>query len=164
MADKRWDELRRLLQGMTANYTGRIEYGNLRLEVYDGGADSELGGRIAVAYETPGGSTNQFGVGFEHGVFGVLDASAETELRFEQPQEVAEHLHELVRGIPEARRQRLQEDIDQMLREGYSRAEVLDDLNRLLRMGTEFRGGSLTVEELTTACRYLAARTEAEGD
>ncbi len=161
MADQRWQELRRLLEDLAADYTGRIEYGNLRLEVYDGREGSQ-GGRIAMAYETPGGSTNQFGISFDEDEFHMLDASAEEVLKIEDPSLVASKMRELIESIPEARLSRLHQDIDQLLDAGASRPQILEELNRLLRLGTEFRGGSLTVEELTDACRYLMQRTDGE--
>ncbi len=157
MADDRWTELRRRLQDVAGHCLGRVEYGNLRIEAYDG--NNEAGGRIAVAYETPGGSTNQFGISFEDGEFHMLDAKAEQVLRFADPGEAVERMRELIESIPAARAERLRQDIDQMLISGSGRADVLQELNRLLRLGTEFRGGSLTTEELTEACRYLVRRT-----
>ncbi len=164
MADERWEDLRKRLGELVSGYAGRIEYGNLRLEVYDANGDHQHGGRIAMAYETPGGSTNQFGVSYDDGEFRMLDASAEHEIRSSQPAEVASHMADLIRGIPDARASRLRQDIDQMLTDGSSRLQVLEELNRLLRLGTEFRGGSLTVDELTEARRYLVERTSADGE
>ncbi len=157
MADQPWEELRERLEGLCNDYAGRIEYGNLRLEVYDG--EEQADRRIAMAYETPGGSTNQFGISYEDGAFVTLDAQAEV-LRVTDPAEVAEGMHGLIEGIPKARAERLRQDIDVMLADGATRLQVLEELNRLLRLGTEFRGGSLTVDELTDACRYLAERVD----
>jgi len=155
MAEQPWDELRQRLEGLCDDYAGRIEYGNLRLEVYDGADQADR--RIAMAYETPGGSTNQFGISYEDEAFVMLDAQAEV-VRVASPAEVAERMKTLIEGIPEARAERLRQDIDTMLGDGATRLQVLEELNRLLRLGTEFRGGSLTVGELTDACCYLADR------
>ncbi len=94
--------------------------------------------------------------------FHMLDASAEEVLKIEDPSLVASKMRELIESIPEARLSRLHQDIDQLLDAGASRPQILEELNRLLRLGTEFRGGSLTVEELTDACRYLMQRTDGE--
>ena len=157
MAEQPWAELRERLEGLCNDYAGKIEYGNLRLEVYDGDGTDQADRRIAMAYETPGGSTNQFGLSYEENTFVMLDAAAEV-VRVADPGEVTERMRGLIDGIPQARAGRLRQDIDQMLADGATRLQVLEELNRLLRLGTEFRGGSLTVGELTAACRYLAER------
>ncbi|MCC7493089.1 MAG: hypothetical protein IT204_12095 [Fimbriimonadaceae bacterium] len=155
MADEQWPALQKQLAELVSGYAGRVEYGNLRLEVYESANE----GRIALAYETPGGSTNQFGITFTSGEFHMLDATAEHEIVSPDPAAVTAHMAALLAGIPEARAGRLRQDIDQLLQDGSTRREVLSELNRLMRLGTEFRGGSLTVDELTAACRFLYART-----
>lgn len=163
MADERWQRLRRLLTELIDGYAGKIEYGNLRLEIYDGNTgDGVVSGRIALAYETPGGSTNQFGITYEGAEFQMLDASAEQILELHQPEEVAERVEHQVQGIPEYRLKRLRQDIDQWASAGSSRRHMLEELNRMMRMQTEFRGGSLTLDELTDACRYVQQITAAQ--
>lgn len=159
MADERWEELRRLLDEVLADFAGRIEYGDLRIEVYEEPDGSSGGARLAMAYEIPGGSTNQISVSYEDGLFHMLDHQAEDELELSDPAEVVKHVREHVEGIPAHRRMRMRQDIDQWLAQGSGRSEVLEELNRILRLGNEFRGGTLTVEELTDACRYLARQT-----
>jgi len=163
MADERWEQLKRLLRQAVGDQVGRVEYGNLRLEVYDAdGAESE-NARIAMAFEVPGGSTNQFAVSFEGGEFAMLDSVADQVLRLADPQQVVEHLRAQIGQIPEYRLARLHHDIDELIATGATRQGVLEELNRLLRLGTEFRGGSLTLDELTEACRFTAQRfAEAE--
>lgn len=164
MPDNRWQELRRGLAELVREYAGRIAYGNLRLEVYETPADGdEVVQRVALAYEIPGGSTNQIGVTHESGTFHMLDHDAESEVVVEEPEEVLERLKSHIVGIPEHRRTRLQGDIDGWLADGAAQRDVLQELNRILRLGLEFRGGTLTVEELTEACRYLVERTPASG-
>lgn len=164
MSSDRWQELRRLLNEVIADYAGRVEYGNLRLEVYDGDASNgEADARLAMAYEIPGGSTNQVGLSYEQGAFRMLDAKAEHELVLAEPGEAVAKLHEHIRGIPDYRRLRLRQDIDQWLRDGSSQHDVLEELNRLLRLGHEFRGGTLTVDELIDACCYLVEQPDTGG-
>jgi hypothetical protein len=163
MADERWQELKRLLADQVRDYVGRVEYGNLRVEVYDGeGVGDSDTARIAMAFESPGGSTNQFAVSYEHGEFHMLDASADQVLRLTEPGAVVAAVEQQIASIPSYRMQRLVTDIDQMLANGSSRQEVFDELNRLLRLGHEFRGGSLTIDELTEACRYTVQRVASD--
>lgn len=158
MADERWEQLKRLLRQAVGDHVGRVEYGNLRLEVYDAdGADSE-NARIAMAFEVPGGSTNQFAVSFEGGEFAMLDSLADNVLRLSDPVQVVDHLRAQIEQIPDYRIKRLYHDIDELIATGATRQAVLEELNRLLRLGTEFRGGSLTLDELTDACRFTAGR------
>ncbi|MBI2300649.1 MAG: hypothetical protein HYU66_17205 [Armatimonadetes bacterium] len=164
MSSDRWQELRRLLNEVVTDYAGRVEYGNLRLEVYDGdSSDGQADARLAMAYEIPGGSTNQVGVSYEEGAFRMLDAKAEDELVVADPGEVVAKLHEHIRGIPDYRRRRLRQDIDQWLHDGSTQHDVLEELNRLLRLGYEFRGGTVTVDELIDACCYLVDRPNSGG-
>src|SRR5438128_10711020 len=64
------------LRELISPYVGRVEYGNLRAQASD--SDTGEGPRItnvAIVYETPGGSTDQINVSFDHGCarFSVLD-------------------------------------------------------------------------------------------
>jgi hypothetical protein len=173
MADERWQQLKSLLQEAVKDYIGRVEYGNLRLEVYDaesgaadgvaadtGTADSGTAdsNKVAMAFEVPGGSTSQFAVSYEGGSFHMLDAGAEEVLNLDDPREVVARVRQQIGHIPAYRDGRLRGDIDQLIAGGASRRAIFEELNRLLRLGTEFRGGSLTVDELTAACRYTVSR------
>ena len=158
MADERWEQLKRLLRQAVGEQVGRVEFGNLRMEVYDADGTESDNARIAMAFEVPGGSTNQFAVSFEHGEFAMLDSLADQVLRLSDPEQVVAHLRAQVEQIPEYRINRLHHDIDQLIAAGATRQGVLEELNRLLRLGTEFRGGSLTLEELTDACHFTAQR------
>ncbi len=160
MADARWNELKQQLRAALGEHLGHIEYGNLRLETYDPEGTDGDHARIAMAYELPGGSTNQLAVSYEDGSFQTLDSTAEDVLVMHEPREVVDHLAELVAGIPAYRGLKLRDHIDEMIERGSSRQAVLEELSRLLRLGTEFRGGSLTVNELTDACHYVAQRFE----
>lgn len=163
MADERWLELRRLLSDLSDGFAGKIEYGNLRVQVYDGAADDgESGGRIAFAYETPGGSTNQFDITFHDNAFHMLDASADAVLALSTPEEVVERVDHHLREIPGRRLKVLRRDIDQMVGDGSTRRQMLEELNRMMRLQTEFRGGSLTIDELTEACRYIHQVTQSK--
>lgn len=164
MPDDRWQELRCGLAELVRDYAGKIAYGNLRLEVYETPAeDDQVVQRVALAYEIPGGSTNQIGVMHEGGTFHMLDHDAESEVVVAEPAEVLARLRSHIVGIPEHRRTRLEGDIDQWLTDGADRQDVLQELNRILRLGLEFRGGTLTVDELTEACRYLVDRKPTSG-
>jgi hypothetical protein len=154
MADERWQELKRRLQDAVSDYVGRVEYGNLRVEVYEGDGTESAEARVAMAFEVPGGSTSQFAVSFESGEFRMLDAGADSVLGFAEPGEVVEHVAQQVEAIPAYRAARMRTEIDQLIADGATRQGVFAELNRLLRLGTEFRGGSLTIDELTEACRY----------
>jgi hypothetical protein len=164
MADERWQELKRRLTEAVSDYVGRVEYGNLRMEIYE--ADSAVSdaeaARAALAFEIPGGSTSQFAVSYEHGAFHMLDANAEDVLALDAPAAVVDAVRAQIAEIPAYRVKRLRDDIDLWLaQDGFTRQAAFEELNRLLRLGHEFRGGSLTVDELTAACRYVVGRFEA---
>lgn len=160
MAGDRWQELKGLLQETVSDFVGRVEYGNLRVEVYESeeGAAAGAVSRVALAFEMPGGSTNQFAVSYEDGAFHMLDANAEEVLALTEPAQVAESVLAQISDIPQQRLQRLRDEIDGWIRAGHGRTGVFDELNRVLRMGHELRGGSLTVEELTAGCSYTVQR------
>ena len=158
MADTRWSELKDLLQQAVGDYLGQVEYGDLRLEVYDSDESNPDDYRVSIAFEVPGGSTSQFAISFEDGVFKMLDAGADKVLDLQDPGDVVNHVMEQVKQIPKYRLDRLIHDIDALIDGGADRPSVLQELNRLLRLGTEFRGGSVTVDELTAAVRHVVAR------
>ena len=69
-----YDEFMAGLRELIAPYAGKVEYGNLRSQASDW--DTGEGPRItnvAIVYETPGGSTDQINVSFDHalGICGV---------------------------------------------------------------------------------------------
>src|SRR5439155_3958667 len=138
-----YDELMAGLRELISPYAGKVEYGNLRAQSSDW--DTGEGARItnvAIVYETPGGSTDQINVSFDHGsaCFSVLDDEG-AEYETTAPAEVFACIRPRVLGIPEKRLDHLREEIKRQMDSGTPPAGVVGHLNRL--MNSELRGGTI---------------------
>src|SRR5438874_9725137 len=119
--------LRELMQP----YQHRIEYGNLRSQPSDWEtADGRKITNFAIVYETPGGSTDQINVAFDHahGRFTLLD-EALGELETEDVGMVIEQIRPRVAGIPEKRREHLRDEVRRQIDAGMSRMALVGHLN-----------------------------------
>jgi len=129
----------------------RIRHGNLRREI---GEYSEGNGRVtnvAIVYETPGGSTSQLNLSYDHraGEFSFLDHDLETRVATTQAERALQYVAEEVRAIPNRREELLKASVRRWHDEGR---EVIAELNKLLQ--NEFLGGRITIRELQLGLRY----------
>lgn len=148
------DEFMAGLRELIAPYAGKVEYGNLRAQNSDW--DTGEGARItniAIVYETPGGSTDQINVSFNHGTgcFSVLDDEG-AEYETSAPVEVLTCIRPRVLGIPEKRLGHLRDEIRRQMDSGTPPAGVVGHLNRL--MNSELRGGTITHLEMRDAMTF----------
>src|SRR5438874_12301766 len=94
----------RLRQEISA-FAGRVEYGNLRYQtdVWETAEGARIT-NLALVYETPGGSTDQINVSFDHrtSLFSIVD---EAEQLTPSVDEVLAHVRPRVASIPEKRRE-----------------------------------------------------------
>src|SRR6476469_7108335 len=115
-----YDEFMAGLRVLIAPYAGKVEYGNLRSQASDW--DTGEGPRItnvAIVYETPGGSTDQINVSFDHGcgLFSVLD-DERAEYQTADPAEALACLRARVLVIPEKRLGHLRDEIKRQMDSG----------------------------------------------
>lgn len=142
------------LRELIAPYAGKIEYGNLRAHASDWDTgEGPCISNVAIVYETPGGSTDQINVSFDHGsgCFSAIDdcgAECQTAL----PADVLERIRPLILGIPAKRIDHLREEIKRQLDSGLPPAGVVGHLNRL--MNSELRGGTITHLEMRDAMTF----------
>ena len=142
------------VQECIAPYAGRVEYGNLRCRIDEWDCDSEGHvTNIALVYETPGGSTDQINVSFEHKTetFVVVDAQA-GERRTDSVDDVLDCVAPRVHGIPQKRLDSLCEEIRRQIDGGSNTAGLFGALNRMMQ--SEFKGGGITHLELRDAMTY----------
>jgi hypothetical protein len=149
-----YDEFMAGLRELISPYAGKVEYGNLRAQTSDW--DTGEGPRItnvAIVYETPGGSTDQINVSFDHGSvrFMVLDDQG-AEYETGAPAEVILCIRPRILGIPEKRLGHLREEIKRQMDSGTLPAGVVGHLNRL--MNSELRGGTITHLEMRDAMTF----------
>jgi hypothetical protein len=142
------------LRELISPYAGKVEYGNLRAQSSDW--DTGEGARItnvAIVYETPGGSTDQINVSFDHarGCFSVLDDEG-AEFETDAPEEVLACVRPRVVGIPDKRLSHLRDEIKRQMDTGIPPAGVVGHLNRL--MNSELRGGTITHLEMRDAMTF----------
>ena len=142
------------LRQLIAPYAGKVDYGNLRAQTSDW--DTGDGHRItnvAIVYETPGGSTDQINVSFDHtrGCFNLLDDDG-AERETAAPEEVVTCIRPRVLGIPEKRLAHLRDEIKRQMDTGVPAAGVVGHLNRL--MNSELRGGTITHLEMRDAMTF----------
>lgn len=145
-----------------APFAGRVEYGNLRSHVsrFDC-ADQDPVTNVALVYETPGGSTDQINIEFNHSrqLFAVIDAY-EGEITTDCIDAVMERVHPRIVGIPQKRLETLYDEIRRHIDGGASTAGLFGHLNRILQ--SEFKGGCITHIELrdamTFAVHYMKSR------
>lgn len=154
--------LRGRIREAVTPYAGRVEYGNLRSHVSDFHCGTgEPVTNFALVYETPGGSTDQINVEFNHAseLFGVIDAH-EGEIRTDSIDEVMARVLPRIVGIPEKRLETLHSEIRRHIDDGGNHAGLFGHLNRILQ--SEFKGGGITHLELrdamTFAVQYMKSR------
>jgi hypothetical protein len=142
------------LRAMISPYAGKVEYGNLRSQSsdWDTGAGPRIT-NIAIVYETPGGSTDQINVSFDHSSarFSVLDDEGR-EFETGSPDEALTCIAPRIRGIPEKRLAHLRDEIRRQMDTGIAPAGVVGHLNRL--MNSELRGGTITHLEMRDAMTF----------
>jgi hypothetical protein len=135
-----------------APYAGLVEYGNLRSTISDW--ENASGGRItnvAIVYETPGGSTDQINVSFDHRAerFSVVD---EVEVVTAAVGDVLGRILPRIHSIPAKRFEALTAEIRRQIDEGVGRAGLFGHINRLTQ--SDFKGGTITHQELKDAMQF----------
>jgi len=133
---------------------GRVEYGNLRSQVTD--YDCTRRGtitNIAIVYETPGGSTDQINIEFDHSsrTFALID-ELEGEVTTECVDTVLARIHPRIAGIPRKRLETLYDEIRRQIDDGTNTAGLFGHLNRILQ--SEFKGGTITHIEFKDAMTF----------
>ncbi len=146
------EEVQRQLIATLAPYMGKVSFGNLRFQVSDWTEGNRKVVNIAIVYETPGSSTNQLNITVDEtdGIMTFVDGESERQTK--EIAEVVNFVEEAVRSIPERRLERLRETVRRWANQGRSRAEVLAELNRLLR--ADLIGGTITHHELKATIQY----------
>lgn len=146
--------LKKLIRDQMAPFAGRVEYGNLRLNVSEwDSANGDTTTNIALVYETPGGSTDQINISYNHatGDLSLIDAH-EGEIVTRDEATVVQAVVGRIRIIPLKRQETLQAEVRRLIDDGGSTTGVIGHLNRCL--SSEFRGGTLTHLELRDAMTY----------
>lgn len=142
------------LEALLADYKHRVAYGNLRAQrsEWSGGARVV---NYALVYELPGGSTSQINVAYDEddAAFRFVDADSAEERSCADPEAVLEMVQRSIRRIPERRLERLRQDIERWFGEGKSSHDMFLEINKLLQ--TDFKGGSLTHQELKAGINYI---------
>lgn len=146
------EEVQKQLITTLAPYMGKVSFGNLRFQKSEWTEGDKRYINIAIVYETPGSSTNQLNITVDEtsGILTFIDG--ELERRTEIVSEAVQFVEEAVRSIPERRLERLRETVRRWVGQGRSRAEVLAELNRLLR--ADLIGGTITHHELKATIQY----------
>jgi hypothetical protein len=161
------DELRLRLDALVRQYAHpverRIGYGNLRREYSTWGEGDTATTNIALVYETPGGSTAQINIAYDHGSgdFTYLERGLESKVVSRDVDEVMATVLAEVQGIPEKRLQTLRRQIERWHDQGKSRSEVFGEMNKLLQ--SEFIGGKITNQELRLGIHH-AIQLRHEGE
>ena len=139
----------------------RIRHGNLRRDVAEWSEGNGKVTNFAIVYETPGGSTAQLNLAFDHkaGEFSYLDHDLETRVTTDEPDRALQYVAEEVRAIPGRREELLRASVQRWHEEGR---EVIAELNKLLQ--NEFLGGRITIRELQLGLRYATELRRAEPD
>jgi hypothetical protein len=154
-ADTIFTEFCNRLREQIAPYRGHVEYGDLReqIDVWES-ADGTRTSNLALVYETPGGSTDQINVSFDHSAshFSLISDDTLEEFVTATIDEVLEQIAPRIARIPEKRREHLRAEIRRKLDAGESRMALVGHLNRLLT--SEFRGGRVTHLELRDAMTF----------
>ncbi len=146
------EEVQRQLIATLAPYMGKVSFGNLRFQTSEWTEGNKKYVNIAIVYETPGSSTNQLNITVDEaeGILTFIDGEAERQTK--NISEAVQFVEEAVRSIPERRLERLRETVRRWAGQGRSRAEVLAELNRLLR--ADLIGGTITHHELKATIQY----------
>jgi hypothetical protein len=145
------------LRELMAPYRGKVEYGDLReqIDTWES-SDGTKTSNVAIVYETPGGSTDQINVSFQHdtGQFSLIadDAECAGEYLTGSIDHVLEQIRPRIVGVPEKRRNHLRDEIRRKIEAGESRMALVGHLNRLLT--SEFKGGRVTHLEMRDAMTF----------
>jgi hypothetical protein len=133
----------------------RIGFGNIRHEYCAWRREGVKDTNVAVIYETPGGSTTQINVAFNHltGEFTYLDEDLESQVLCTDPDEVLRYVENHMRQIPGKRLVQIEKTIDSWVSQGKGRSEIFAELNKLLQ--TEFLGGRVNNNELKHGIQHL---------
>jgi hypothetical protein len=136
----------------------RIGYGNLRYESSDWGQGDERATNFAIIYETPGGSTAQINVTYEHAAdqFAYLDETGSDRTTTRDVDSVIRYVQAQVDHIPAKRREVLFRQVDNWVDEGMAYGALFAELNQLIQL--EFVGGRITHEELKEAIKRAYER------
>lgn len=146
------EEVQKQLVATLAPYMGKVSFGNLRFQTSEWSEGDRRFVNIAIVYETPGSSTNQLNITVDESEGTMTFIDGESERRTKDIAEVVRFVEEAVRSIPERRLERLRETVRRWAGQGRSRAEVLAELNRLLR--ADLIGGTITHHELKATIQY----------
>ncbi len=143
-----------LINSRTMVEEQRIGYGNLRCECSDWAREEQMVTNIAVIYETPGGSTCQVNVEYDHqsAEFSFLGDALERTVVTNEPQQVLAMMNRHVRAIPGRRLEQLHKQIDSWVAEGKTRSQLFGEFNKLLQ--AEFLGGRISTNELKQGIQY----------
>jgi hypothetical protein len=152
----------RKIQELIRPYAGRVEYGNLRMKVSEYECSEGTVTNIALAYETPGGSTDQINITYTKaaGTFALIDAQ-HGEYITSCVEEVIESILPRIQGIPQKRLDTLYAEIGRHVDTGSNTAGLFGHLNRILQ--SEFKGGTITHIELRDAMTYAVQYMKGNG-
>ena len=141
------------LERLLADYRYRVGYGNLRARRSQWDGDEVI--NFALVYELPGGSTSQVNIEYHSGedCFRFLDPKTTEERCCREPEAVLSMVRDTIGRIPARRLQRLREDIHRWFGQGKSSHDMFLEINKLLQ--TDFKGGSLTHQELKAGVNYI---------
>ena len=165
----RIDWLCEALDEMVASYQAteerRIGHGNLRHEYSTWKKQDEEITNVAVIYETPGGSTTQLNITYNHrdATFDYLDGQLGGSVTTQDGRQALQIILDHVKTIPDKRLEQVYMQVDLWMGEGKSKREVFVELNKLLQ--AEFLGGRITTAELKAAVQYaIKVKAESGGD
>ncbi len=153
-----FDDFRRRLDAFLDSFghprERRIAYGNLRHEYSDWQCGPEHTTDVAVIYETPGGSTMQVNVTYDHhtGEFSYLNGDFNEKVVTHSEDDPLHMVAEVVRGIPDRRVERLRAQVEIWYDEGKCQREMFVAMNKLLQ--SNFLGGSITQRELKLGIKH----------
>jgi len=142
------------LERLLADYKYRVGYGNLRAQRSQWDRDGEVI-NFALVYELPGGSTSQVNIEYHSGedCFRFLAPESTEEQCSREAEAVLSMVRDTIARIPARRMQRLREDINRWFGQGKSSHDMFLEINKLLQ--TDFKGGSLTHQELKAGVNYI---------
>jgi len=131
-----------------------VQYGNIRFEVFP----TDSGRNVCLIYETPNGSTNQIMISCDKQrcTFSVPALDADGETHVQALEDAVALVRKHIDDVPRQRRDRLTEYIDSWIENGKDLSEIFDMLNRMIQQ--EMKGGRITYDELSQACRYAVEK------
>ncbi len=143
-----------IVKSYTQPQERRIGYGNLRYECATWTRSSEVITNIAIIYETPGGSTAQINITYDHhkAQFSYIDDKRDETVDTNDAELVVDVIEKHIKRIPIRRLNQLQQQIDTWVGEGKTRSQLFGELNKLLQ--TEFLGGRINTTELKQGIQY----------